>query len=161
MSCEGTRLPVFFHDVRYALRQLRKSLGFTLTAVTMLALGICANSTVLSWIDGTMLRLIPGARETGDLVSVMRGERNSSPTPPFSYLDYRDLRERNHSFVGILAYHLDRIALTDGGGVPKRIYIASVSWNYFDVIGIKPVWGRFFLPDEETRPDAVPYVVLG
>jgi hypothetical protein len=63
--------------------------------------------TVLSWIDGTMLRPIPGARERGDLVSAMRGEWNSSPNPPFSYLDYRDLRERNHSFIGILAYHHD------------------------------------------------------
>ena len=59
-------------DVRYALRQLRKSPGFALSVVTMLALGICANSTVLSWIDSTMLRPIPGARDTGDLVSVMR-----------------------------------------------------------------------------------------
>jgi len=154
-------MPVFFHDVRYALRQIRKSPGFTLIAVTMLALGICANSTVLSWIDGTMLRPIPGARDTGDLVSVMRGERNGSPTPPFSYLDYRDLRERNRSFDGILAYHHDWAALTDRGGVPERIYIGNVSWNYFDVLGVKPVLGRFFLPEEETRPDAVPYVVLG
>ena len=154
-------MPVFFHDVRYALRQIRKSMGFTLTAVTMLALGICANSTVLSWIDGTMLRPVPGATKAGDLVSVMRGERNGSPTPPFSYLDYRDLRERNRSLDGILAYHHDWAALTDRGGVPERIYIGNVSWNYFDVLGVKPVLGRFFLPDEETRPDAVPYVVLG
>lgn len=161
LSREGIRMSVFFQDVRYALRQIRKSPGFTVTAVTMLALGICAISTVLSWIDGTMLRPIPGARETGDLVSVMRGEWNSSPTPPLSYPDYRDLRERNQSFVGILAYHHDWAALTDRGGVPERIYVGNVSWNYFDVLGVKPVLGRFFLPDEETRPDAVPYVVLG
>jgi hypothetical protein len=80
-------------DVRYALRQLRKNLGFAITAAAMLAVAICANSTVFSWIDGTMLRPIPGARDTGDLVSLQRGERNFSPTPPFSYLDYRDLRE--------------------------------------------------------------------
>jgi len=79
-------------DVRYALRQLRKSPGFTITATTMLAVAICANSTVFSWIDGTMLRPIPGARDTGDLVSLQRGERNFSPVPPFSYPDYRDLR---------------------------------------------------------------------
>ena len=136
-------MPVFLNDVRYALRQIRKSPGFTLIAVTMLALGICANSTVLSWIDGTMLRPIPGARDMGDLVSVMRGERNGSPTPPFSYLDYRDLRERNRSFDGILAYHHDWAALTDRGGVPERIYVGNVSWNYFDVLGVKPVLGRF------------------
>ncbi|MGA8671299.1 MAG: ABC transporter permease [Terracidiphilus sp.] len=147
-------------DVRYALRQLRKSPGFAITAVLMLALGICSNSTVFSWIDGTMLHPIPGARETSDLVSVMRGQWNISPSPPLSYPDYRDLRERNHSFTGILAYNHDWIALTRGVAQPERIYIANVSANFFDVLGIKPMLGRFFLPEEETRPDAVPYVVL-
>ena len=147
-------------DIRYALRQLRKSPGFTITATAMLAVAICANSTVFSWIDGTMLRPIPGARDTGDLVSLQRGERNFSPTPPFSYLDYRDLREQNHTFTGILAYHNDWIALT-GGAQPERAYIANVSANYFDVLGIKPALGRFFLAEEETRPDAVTNVVLG
>src|SRR5580700_5323740 len=147
-------------DVRYALRQLRKSPGFTITATAMLAVAICANSTVFSWIDGTMLRPIPGARDTDDLVSLQRGERNFSPTPPFSYLDYRDLREQNHTFTGILAYHHDWITLT-GGALPERAYIANVSANYFDVLGIKPMLGRFFLAEEESRPGAVPNVVLG
>jgi predicted permease len=147
-------------DVRFAMRQLRKSPGFTITATAMLAVAICANSTVFSWIDGTMLRPIPGAQDTGELVSLQRGERNFSPTPPFSYLDYRDLREQNRTLTGILAYHNDWIALT-GGAQPERVYIANVSANYFDVLGIKPVLGRFFLPEEETRPDAVPSVVLG
>ena len=89
-------------DVRFALRQLRKSPGFTITAGLMLALAICANSTVFSWIDGTMLHPIPGAQKTSELVSVMRGQWNISPSPPLSYPDYRDLREQNHSFVGIL-----------------------------------------------------------
>ncbi|HEY2470475.1 MAG TPA: ABC transporter permease, partial [Terracidiphilus sp.] len=146
-------------DVRYALRQLRKSPGFTITATAMLAVAICANSTVFSWIDGTMLRPIPGARDTGDLVSLQRGERNFSPVPPFSYLDYRDLREQNHTFAGILAFHHDWITLT-GGAQPERVFIANVTANYFDVLGIKPVLGRFFLAEEETRPDAVPNVIL-
>jgi predicted permease len=147
-------------DARYALRQLRKSPGFTITTTAMLAVAICANSTVFSWIDGTMLRPIPGARDTGDLVSLQRGERSFSPVPPFSYLDYRDLREQNHTLAGLLAYHHDWITLT-GGAQPERAYIANVSANYFDVLGIKPMLGRFFLPEEETRPDAVPNVVLG
>jgi predicted permease len=148
------------HDVRYALRQLRKSPGFSITAVLMLALAISVNSTVFSWINGTMLHPIPGARDTRSLVSVMRGAWNTSPAPPLSYLDYRDLRERNHTLAGILAYHHDWLTLTDGAE-PQRIYIANVSANYFEVLGVQPVLGRFFLPEEETRPDAVPYVVLG
>ncbi len=146
-------------DVRFALRQLRKSPGFTITAGLMLALAICANSTVFSWIDGTMLHPIPGARDTGSLVSVMRGQWNTSPSPPLSYLDYRDLREQNHSFDGILGYNHDWLTLT-GGATPERIYVCNVTSNFFDLLGIRPMLGRFFLPEEETRPDAVPYVVL-
>jgi predicted permease len=146
-------------DARFALRQLRKNLGFTLTATGMMALAICANSTVFSWIDGTMLRPIPEARDTGRLVSLSRGEWNISPAPPLSYPDYRDLRAQNHSFDGMLAYHHDWITLT-GGEQPERIYLANVSANFFGVLGVRPLLGRFFLPEEEARPDAVPFVVL-
>jgi len=146
-------------DVRFALRQLRKSPGFTLTAVLMLALAICANSTVFSWIDGTMLHPIPKAHDTSQLVSVMRGQWSTSPAPPFSYLDYRDLRERNHSFTGMLAYHHDWLTLT-GNGMPERIYVANVSSNFFDVLGIKPFLGRFFLSGEEAREGGARFVVL-
>ena len=66
-------------DIRFALRQLRKTPGFTITATAMLAVAICANGTVFSWIDGTMLHPIPGARDQGALVSVMRGQWNVSP----------------------------------------------------------------------------------
>jgi predicted permease len=146
-------------DVRFALRQLRKNPAYTVAATVMLAVAICANSTVFSWIDGTMLHPIPGARDTSSLVSVMRGQWNSSPTPPFSYLDYRDLRDQNHSFEGMIAYHHDWLALTDGG-TPERIYVANVSANYFDVLGVKPLLGRFFRPEEETAGRSIPYVIL-
>ena len=146
-------------DVRFALRQLRKSPGFTITAILMLSLAICANSTVFSWIDGTMLHPIPMAHDTGSLVSVMRGQWNISPSPPLSYLDYRDLREQNHTFSGMLAYHHDWLTLT-GGPNPERIYVANVSSNFFDVLGVKPVLGRFFRPEEEAREGGARYVVL-
>jgi predicted permease len=146
-------------DVRYALRQLRKSPGFAITAILMLALGICANSTVYSWINGTMLHPIPGARDAGQLVSVMRGERSPSPSPPLSYPDYRDLRESNHSFSGMIAYHHDWLTLT-GGETPQRFYLANVSSNFFDVLGIKPLLGRFYRPDEEIVTSGTPYIVL-
>jgi predicted permease len=149
-----------FQDVRFALRQLRKSPGFALTAVSMLALGICANSTVFSWINATMLNPVPGARDTGSLVTIMRGVWSTSPSPPLSYPDYRDLRQMNHSFSGILAYHHEWATLT-GGDTPERIYVANTTSNYFDVLGIKPELGRFFRPEEEAQQGGVPYVVLG
>ena len=147
-------------DVRFALRQLRKSPGFAITAILMLALGICANSTVFSWINGTMLHPVPGARNTGDLVTVMRGTWSTSPSPPLSYPDYRDLRETNSSFIGVLAYHHDWLALTDGTEIPQRVYVSNVSANYFDVLGIQPFMGRFFRPNEEATQSSIPYVIL-
>ncbi len=155
----GLVLTGLLQDVRFALRQLRKNPGFLITATAMLAVAICANSTVFSWIDGTMLHPIPGARDPGDLVSVMRGQWNPSPSPPLSYPDYRDLRDQNHSLTGLLGYNHDWLTLT-GGAQPERIYISNVSSDYFDVLGIKPQLGRFFRPEEETRPDAVPYMIL-
>ena len=146
-------------DVRFALRQLRKNPGFTITATAMLAIAICANSTIFSWINGTMLHPIPLARETGSMVSVMRGQWSTTPSPPLSYLDYRDLRDRNQTFTGLLAYSHDWLTLT-GSGTPERVYVANVSANFFDLLGVKPVLGRFFLPDEEARAGGVPYVVL-
>jgi predicted permease len=147
-------------DIRFAARQLRKSPGFTLTAVLMLSLAICANSTVFSWIDGTMLHPIPAAHDTGDIVSVMRGQWNVSPAPPLSYLDYRDMRDQNHSFSGMLAYHHDWLTLTGAGLTPERIYVANVSANYFDLLGVQPLLGRFFQPQEEAQEGGVPFVVL-
>ena len=147
-------------DVLYAFRQLRRSQGFAITAVLMLALGICANSTIFSWVNGTLLHPVPGAQNAGELVTVMRGAWNTSPSPPLSYPDYRDLRELNHSFSGILAYHSDWLTLT-GGDQPQRIYAANVSGNYFDVLGIRPLLGRFFVPDEEARDSGAPFLVLG
>ena len=80
----------------------------------------------------------------------MRGERSEHPTPPFSYLDYLDLREHLQSFSGLLAYHDDFMSLT-GTDKPERIYGALTSANYFDVLGVHPILGRGFLPAEEQR----------
>jgi predicted permease len=129
---------------------LAKSPGFTLVAVLTLALGIAANSTIFSWISSTLLNPIPGVTHTSDLVTLMRGERSDHPSPPFSYLDYRDLRDHNRSFAGLLAYHDDYMSLT-GVAKPVRIYGALTSANYFDVLGVHLILGRAFLPGEEQR----------
>jgi predicted permease len=146
-------------DVRYSLRMLAKGPGFTVTAVLTLALGIGANSTIFSWINSTMFNPIPGVTHTSDLVTVMRGEVSEHPTPPFSYPDYVDLRERTRSLSGLLAYHDDFASLT-GNGKPERIYAATVSANYFDVLGVRPILGRGFLAAEEEKRGSVPVVVI-
>jgi predicted permease len=147
-------------DVRYALRQLRKNPGFTAVAVMTLALGIAANSTIFSWINATLLDPIPGAARPREMVSIMRGERVDNPTPPFSYLDYADLRAQNRSFSGLLAYHDGDVALT-GDGQPQRTYGVLASANYFDVLGVRAFLGRTFLPSEEQAQGSASVVVIG
>src|SRR5271157_5209015 len=137
-------------DLKYGLRMLAKNPGFTAIVVLTLALGIGANSTIFSWINSTLLNPIPGVSHTSDLVTVMRGERSEHPTPPFSYLDYVDLRDHAQSFSGLIAYHDDFMSLT-GADKPERIYGALTTANYFDVLGVRPILGRGFLPAEEQR----------
>jgi len=149
-----------WHDLRFAARMLRKNPGFTTVAVLTLALGIAANTTVLSWISATLLNPIPGVAHTSDLVTVMRGDRTDHPTPPFSYPDLRDLSERTHTFSGLLGYHDDYMSLT-GVAKPERIYGALTTANYFDVLGVHPILGRAFLPDEGTLRAGAAVIVIG
>ncbi len=137
-------------DARYGFRMLASKPGLPALAVLTLTLGIAANSTMFSWINSTLLNPIPGVARTSNLVTVMRGERSEHPTPPFSYLDYRDLRGNNRSFAGLLAYHHEYASLT-GSGKPERIYAVLTSADYFDVLGVRPILGRAFVPEEE-RP---------
>jgi len=139
-----------FQDMRYSGRILQKHAALPVLMVLTLALGIAANSTIFSWINATLLNPIPGVAHTGDLVTVMRGDRSDHPTPPFSYLDYRDLRDGNRSFSGLLAYHHEWANLT-GDGKPERIYAVLTSANYFDVLGVRPILGRSFAPGEESE----------
>ena len=146
-------------DLKFGLRMLAKNPGFTAVVVITLALGIGANSTIFSWINSTLLDPIPGVADTNELVSVMRGERSEHPTPPFSYPDYVDLRERTRSFSGLLAYHDDFVSLT-GTNKPERIYGAFVSADYLEVLGMRPILGRGFQPVEEENPGGMPAVVI-
>ncbi len=136
-----------------------KNPGFTVIAAVTLALGIGANSTIISWINATLLDPIPGIMHTADLVTVMRGEPSEHPTPPFSYPDYIDLRGANRSLAGLLAYHDDFVSLT-GSGKPERIYGAFTSADYFNVLGVKPILGRVFVPAEEEKLGGGPVVVI-
>lgn len=143
-----------WQDLRFGLRTLQKSPAFTLIAVLTLALGIGANSTIFSWISSTLLNPIPGARDARELVSVAKGEEDD-----FSYLDYRDLREESRSFTGLAASKMIPLDLS-GTGHPERIWGQLVSANFFDVLGVRPVLGRGFLPEEDTKPNGAPYAVI-
>lgn len=152
-------MTTILQDIRFGLRMLAKNLGFSAVAVLTLSLGIGANSTIFSWINSTLLNPIPGASHTSDMVTIMRGERTEHPSPPFSYLDYLDLRNHTQSFSGILGYHDDFMSLT-GTDRAERIYGALTTANYFDVLGVRPMLGRGFTPGEEQPRGGGPVVVI-
>jgi predicted permease len=151
---------MLLQDLRFAFRQLRKSPGFTLTAVVTLAFGIGANSTILSWINATLFDPIPGVAHTGNMVTIQRGERSEHPSPPFSYDDYLDLRNGTTSLSGLLAYHDDFMAIT-GNGKPERIYGALTTANYFEVLGVKPILGKALSDNAAHEREGAAEVVLG
>jgi hypothetical protein len=145
-------------DVRYALRNLRQSPGFSALAVLTLALGIGANSTVFSWINGTLLNPIPGSSNTSNLVTLNRSMQLRAPRD-FSYPDYEDLREQNHSFSGLAASAFRPVDIT-GGARPEHTWATLASANYFDVLAVRPILGRTFLPEEDQKPGGATVVVL-
>jgi len=142
-------------DVRFALRQLRRSPGFTITAVLTLALGIGANAVVFSILNALVLRSV-NVPQGKNLYMIERGKNRE---PSNSYLDYLDLRDRNRSFNGLIAYEMAPAGL-DINGNPSPIWLYEASGNYFDVLGIQPYLGRFFHSSDEHGPDSAPYIVL-
>jgi len=147
-------------DLRYAFRQLRKSPGFTLTAVLTLALGIGANSTIASWIRSTLFNPVPGAAQTGRMLTIMRGERSEHPGPPFSFPDFVDIRDHATTFSGMLGYHDDFMYIT-GSGKPERIYGAATSASYFEVLGVRPILGVSLISNLQNESAGKAEAVLG
>jgi predicted permease len=150
----------WFQDLRYAFRQLRKSPGFTLTAVITLAMAIGANAVVFGVMNGLIIRPldIPQAKS---LYEVQRDTEKASGHWAFgqSFPDYRDLRERNHTFNDLIAYGIFQAGLDTGEG-PASVWGSEVTTNYFDALGIRPYLGRFFHSSDEHGPNSAPYIVL-
>ena len=154
-------MQTIWNNVRYALRQLRRSLGFTLTVVVTLALGVGANAVVFSVLNAIILRPLelPHADRLKFFDRLHPGEGGLHPTPSQSWPDYRDIRDRNHSFTGITAYRLAPVGVKYGSTVAKS-WIYEASGNYFDVLEVQPAVGRFFHASDEHGPNGSPYAVL-
>jgi hypothetical protein len=144
-------------DIRFALRQLRKSPGFTLVAVLSLALGIGANTTVFSLLDAVMLRSLP-VQNPEQIVDIATREAGGEPHSDFSYPLYTGLRDHNGTFSEIVAYSDTNFGLT-AGDQTERIRGEFVSANYFSGLGVQPTIGSAFTPDDE-RPGAPRVAVI-
>ena len=147
-------------DLRYGIRILAKSPGFAVMAVLTLAIGIGLNTAIFSVVNGILFRPLP-VRAPAELVGVY----NTAPAgglvthEPVAYPDYRDLRDQSHSFSGMIGYDLVPLAL-ERNGESQLVTAEMVTENYFQTLGIQPVLGRAFLPEEGGAPGGDPVAVL-
>ena len=142
-------------DVRFSLRLLRKSPGFTAVAVVTLAMAIGANAVVFGVLNALILRPL-NVPQAESLYQLMRGKDNAGN---HSFPDYRDLRDRNRSFDDLVAYGAT-VAGLDTGANPSSAWVVLVTGNYFDGLRLQPYLGRLFHPSDEHGPNSAPYIVL-
>src|SRR5216684_2944056 len=152
-------METLWQDLRHGVRMLLKRPGFTLTVVMTLALGIGANATIFTWIKAILLAPLPGMERPDELVEIWGATRHNSALST-SYLDYIDFRDRNTALSGVVAHQILALNMSCGGK-PERVRGAVVSGNYFDVLGIKALIGRTFLPEEDRTPNSHPVAVIG
>ncbi len=156
----------YWEDIRFGLRQLRLNPTFTLIAAASLALGIGANTAIYTLLDQALLRPLP-VKDPNQLVLLRHTGRDFgySRTSTFddlfySYPTYRDLRDQNSVFSGMIAIYWPAQVGVQWHNQPELAEAELVSGNYFDVLGVLPAVGRLFLPSDDVVQDARPVVVL-
>jgi predicted permease len=142
-------------DLHYAVRQLRRSPGFALTAILTLAVGIGANVIVFGVLNAALLRplSVAGSERLFEVVHREPGYDSQS------YPDYVDFRARNTAFADMAAYRINDLGLSTGGSAQK-CWSYQVSGNYFDMLGVRPQLGRTFHASDEQGANSAPYIVL-
>jgi putative ABC transport system permease protein len=153
-------------DIRYALRQLGKSPAFTATVIVTLALGIGANTAVFTLFDQVLLRMLPVERPKELVRFQFTGAFSGSASSfggdihnYFSYPMYKDLRDQNQVFSGILAADKTQVGIS-WHNQAENSDAEMVSGNYFQLLGLKPVLGRLLTPQDDTAKNANPVLVL-
>ena len=148
-TAPGEHFAMFAQDAGFAVRMMRKNPGFTLAAVLTLGLGIGANSAIFSVVNAVLLKPLP--YEHGErLVQVQQqAPKAGLLNQPFSALEVNDYRTQNHTLEALVEYHNMNFILL-GRSTPERVETGVVSWNYFDVFGVKPLFGRTFRAEDET-----------
>jgi MacB-like periplasmic core domain len=145
--------------VKYALRTLAASPGLVATAVLSLALRIAANTAIFTLTDAVFLNPLPMDEPSRVLevytVDHLTKTTNNLGRTPISWPNFEDVRDQNQVFGGTAAYVFSGVSIT-GRGEPKPAQLVTA--NYFDVLGVKPILGRTFVPDEDRK--ATPVVVL-
>ncbi len=154
-------MQTLWQDLRNPLRNLAKRPGFAAVAVISLALGIGANTTIFTLINAVFLNPLP-VRDASGLLAVLTVDENNPGVSTVSSPNYEDFRHENEVFTDVAAYSFPNlVSMFAGGDEPEQVFGEFVSGNYFDVLGVEPALGRFFLPEEDQTPGSHPVVVLG
>jgi predicted permease len=162
--CRDTRhvslLETLLQDVRYGFRMLRKNLGFTSIAILTLGLGIGANTAIFSMVNSFLLRPLPVKNPEQITVLAMQLKKGELQTG-FSYPEFEDLQKQSSSvFSGVIALSLNAGGLTLNKKT-EPIVVYDVSGNFFAALGVRPLLGRFILPEEGSVTAVNPVIVLG
>lgn len=159
---EGRGIPwleTAFQDIRYGVRILRRSPGFTALAVLCLTLGIGANAAVFSWIEGVLLRPFPLVLGQDRMFAITGTLRGQSGLEDLSWPDFLDLQNSSTLAEAFVAEKITGAALGVGDRT-ERVTGSVVSANYFSALGVRPVLGRGFAPEENIGRNAHPVVVI-
>jgi predicted permease len=147
--------PAMLTDLRFALRMLRKNLGFSAVVVVSLALGIAANATVLCWLQHAVLRPLPGVERQEEMVVIVSNQGGGN----VSLDDLADFEEMSGVFAGAVAWQMSTASLRvdeQAEWVPAQV----VSAGFFDRLGVRPIHGRTFLAGEDEKPGGNPVLVI-
>jgi putative ABC transport system permease protein len=145
-------------DIRYALRMLAKSPGFTALAVLTLALGIGASAAIFGVVNGFLLRPLPGKDNANLEVIAIRHPGNQDPHGP-SFLDFEDYRAGSNAFSAMAAYHMDFVGVR-ANGRSDRVFTNYITADFFPMLGLQPALGSLVFPGEPDKSGATPMVIL-
>jgi putative ABC transport system permease protein len=140
-------MDTLMQDVRYAVRALVKQRGFTVIAVLTLALGIGINTTMFSVINATLIRPLPQVEMEG-LVTLHELHLAEGTMSSVSLPNLSDWQERSTTLAEVAAFHDSRVILTGAGGEPEVVEAEATTTNLFAMLGVQPMLGRLFLPEE-------------
>ena len=146
-------------DLRFALRMLIKAPGFSIVAFLAIALGLGVNTTIFGIVNTLLLRPLP-VGHAEQLVQVYTTDTHFTGRQANSYLNFLDYAKQNAVFSGMSAYRFALMGMTRGNDT-SNVFGQLVTGNYFDVLQVRPVLGRAFLPEEDSSPNGHPVVILG
>jgi macrolide transport system ATP-binding/permease protein len=162
-KCRDTRrvncIHDLFQDLGYGFRILRRSPGFTIVAVLILALGIGANTAIFTIVNGLMLRTLP-VRDPGRLVELLHQYPGEPAFSGFSWDAYRIIRDGNHVFSDLIVGSLNFATVRADELQPQTVGVGNVGGTFFDALGVQPAAGRLIGPENVHEGDRAPVAVV-